>query len=95
MVCVDRDEKRVFSFDAAWIFSCNRAATRDALWLCRNRANQDAVARSGMRSIGLTNLSHSDTETQAYLSPKFLERDNVFIDSKHAATDRRDDNAAQ
>ena len=47
------------------------------------------VAQSGMifsvmRSVGLTNLSESDIETQAYLSKKFVERDKVYIDSMRA-----------
>jgi hypothetical protein len=37
-----------------------------------------------MCSVGLTNLTERDIETQAYLSQKFVDRDKVYIDSMRA-----------
>ena len=53
------------------------------------RQHRVTVAQNGMifsimRSVGLTNLSEGDIETQAYLSKKFVERDKVYIDSMRA-----------
>ena len=50
----------------------------------RVTAAQNGMIFSIMRSVGLTNLSEGDIETQAYLSKKFVERDKVYIDSMRA-----------
>jgi hypothetical protein len=50
----------------------------------RVTAAQSGMIFSVMRSVGLTNLSEGDIETQAYLSRKFVERDKVYIDSMRA-----------
>lgn len=50
----------------------------------RVTAAQSGMIFSVMRSVGLSNLSEGDIETQAYLSKKFVERDKVYIDSMRA-----------
>ncbi len=50
----------------------------------RVTAAQSVMIFSVMCSVGLTNLTERDIETQAYLSQKFVDRDKVYIDSMRA-----------
>jgi hypothetical protein len=50
----------------------------------RTTAAQSGMIFQIMRSVGLTNLSEGDIQTQAYVSQGFVDRDKMYLDSLRA-----------